>query len=69
MNEMGVLANIASLVAKQGGNISNLKITDRDRDFYTMLVDVEVRDVRHLIEILTSLRATRVVSSAERLRG
>ena len=69
LNEMGALASIASLVAKQGGNISNLKITDRDRDFYTMLVDVEVRDVRHLIDILTSLRATRVVSSAERLRG
>lgn len=68
LNEMGALANIASLVAKQGGNISNLKITERDHEFYTMLVDVEVRNVRHLIEILTSLRASRVVNSADRLR-
>ncbi|GER06358.1 GTP pyrophosphokinase [Iodidimonas muriae] len=68
LNEMGALANIASLVAKQGGNISNLKITERDHEFYTMLVDVEVRNVRHLIEILTSLRASRGVNSADRLR-
>ena len=68
-NEMGALAQIASSVAKQGGNISNLKITERDHAFYTMLVDVEVRNVRHLTDILTALRASRVVSSGERLRG
>ena len=68
-NEMGALASIASTVAKHGGNISNLKITERDREFYTMLVDVEVRGVKHLTDILTALRATRVVSSGERLRG
>jgi len=68
-NERGALAQIASSVAKQGGNISNLKITERDRAFYTMLVDVEVRNVKHLTDILTALRASRVVSSGERLRG
>jgi len=68
-NEMGALAQITSTVAKQGGNISNLKITERDRAFYTMLVDVEVRNVKHLTDILTALRASRVVTSGERLRG
>lgn len=69
LNEMGALAGICSVVAKQGGNISNLKMTERDQEFYTMLVDVEVRSVKHLTDILTALRATRVVSSGERLRG
>lgn len=68
-NEMGALAEIASTVAKQGGNISNLKITEREREFYTMLVDVEVSGLKHLTDILTALRASRVVSSGERLRG
>lgn len=67
-NEMGALASIAATVAKQGGNISNLKMTERDREFYTMLVDVEVRDIRHLTDVLTALRATRVVAEAERQR-
>jgi len=68
-NEMGALGQIASSVAKQGGNISNLKIVEREREFYTMLVDVEVRGVKHLTDILTALRASRVVSTGERLRG
>ena len=68
-NERGALASIAATVAKHGGNISNLKITERDKAFYTMLVDVEVRGLKHLTEILTALRAMRIVSGAERLRG
>ncbi|GAK33853.1 GTP pyrophosphokinase rsh [alpha proteobacterium Q-1] len=69
LNEMGALANIASVVAKRGGNIANLTIAERDREFHTMRIDVEVRDLRHLIDILASLRAIRVVNSAERLRS
>jgi len=68
-NERGALASIAATVAKHGGNISNLKITERDKAFYTMLVDVEVRGLKHLTDILTALRAMRIVSGAERLRG
>ncbi|MGF1606733.1 MAG: RelA/SpoT family protein [Rhodothalassiaceae bacterium] len=69
LNEAGTLAKIANIVAKYDGNISNLKITDRDPDFFTMLVDVEVRDVKHLSRIVSAMRANRVVSSADRLRG
>lgn len=69
LNEAGTLAKIANIVAKHGGNISNLKMTDRDPDFFTMLVDVEVKDARHLSRIVSALRANRVVSTAERQRG
>ncbi len=69
LNERGALASIAAIVAKHEGNISNLKMTERDREFYTMLVDVEVHDLKHLSNILTALRALPVVSQAERLRG
>ena len=69
MNEAGALAKIAQTVAKQGGNIANLKITDRDPEFYTMLVDIEVRNLKHLTDTSTSLRGIDVVSSADRVRG
>ncbi|MBK5912310.1 bifunctional (p)ppGpp synthetase/guanosine-3',5'-bis(diphosphate) 3'-pyrophosphohydrolase [Rhodothalassium salexigens] len=69
LNESGVLATVANMCARHEGNISNLKITDRAPDFFTIMLDVEVSDVRHLHSIISALRANRVISSAERLRG
>jgi len=69
VNEAGVLANIATTVAKHDANISNLKIVGRDPEFFTMLVDIEVRDVKHLTVIITALRTLSVVSTATRIRG
>ncbi len=69
INEAGALAKIAQSVAKQGGNISNLMIIDRDPDFYTMLIDIEVRNLKHLTDTSTALRGIDVVSSADRVRG
>jgi len=69
VNEAGVLATIAEVVAKHNANISNLKITGRDPDFFTMLVDIEVHNVKHLTLIITAFRALNVVSSAHRVRG
>jgi GTP pyrophosphokinase len=57
------------VIARQGGNISNLKITDRTSDFFEFLVDVEVGDVKHLNTIIAALNATPSVSSVKRVRG
>ena len=56
-------------IAKNHGNISNLKITNRAPQFFEMMIDVEVRDVRHLTDIIAALRATPAVNSADRARG
>lgn len=69
VNEMGVLANIATVVAKYDANISNLKIAARDPEFFTMVIDIEVRDAKHLNSIIAALRTLTVVSSVKRLRG
>ena len=69
VNEAGTLAAVTTVVAKQAGNITNLKMIDRDPEFFTMLVDVEVRDLKHLTDITTALRALKATSSVERLRG
>ncbi len=67
-NETGSLSKLTTAIAKNNGNISNLKITNRSLDFFEMLVDVEVKDVRHLGNIVAALRAVTSVSSVERER-
>lgn len=69
VNEAGVLATIADVVAKHEANISNLKIVGRDPEFFTMLVDIEVHNVKHLTSIITAFRTLGVVSTATRVRG
>ena len=68
-HEPGALAQMASVLASQGGNIVNLSMSHRDRAFHTFTIDVEVGDVAHLTNILASLRASRAVTSVERVRG
>jgi GTP diphosphokinase / guanosine-3',5'-bis(diphosphate) 3'-diphosphatase len=57
------------VIGKNGGNISNLKITNRSLDFFEILVDIEVESVRHLTTIIAALRATPVINSVDRARG
>ena len=68
-NEPGSLSQLAAVIAKNMGNISNLKITDRSAEFFQMLVDIEVADVKHLTNIIAALRVTPCISSVERVRG
>ena len=67
-NEPGSLGSLSTIIGKSQGNISNLKITNRSIDFFEMLVDVEVQDVKHLTDIVAALRAASVISSVERAR-
>jgi GTP pyrophosphokinase len=56
------------VIARNEGNISNLKITNRSMQFFDILVDIEVRDVAHLTDIIAALRATPAINSADRAR-
>jgi GTP diphosphokinase / guanosine-3',5'-bis(diphosphate) 3'-diphosphatase len=68
-NEPGSLGSLTTVIGKHAGNITNLKITNRSTDFFEILVDIEVSDVRHLTNIIAALRATPVINSVERARG
>jgi GTP pyrophosphokinase len=68
-NESGALAALTTVIGKNGGNITNLKITNRTLDFWDMLLDVYVNDTRHLSNIIAALRATPQVASVDRARG
>jgi len=65
-NEPGSLAVLTAVIGKAGGNISNLKFTNRGEDFFEMLIDIEVVDVRMLNDIMAGLRATTAINSVDR---
>ena len=68
-NEPGSLGSLSTVIGKNGGNITNLKITSRSQDYFEMLIDIDVSDAKHLTNIMAALRATPVVNSVERARG
>ena len=68
-NVPGALGDLSMVIAKNQGNISNLKITNRAGDFYDLLIDVEVKNVKHLTQIIAALRASSVTHSVDRARG
>ncbi|WP_135077858.1 bifunctional (p)ppGpp synthetase/guanosine-3',5'-bis(diphosphate) 3'-pyrophosphohydrolase [Terasakiella sp. SH-1] len=69
INEQGALGSLSMVIAKNSGNIHNLKITHRTQEFFELIIDVEVDDVRHLTNIIAALRATPEINSVERSRS
>jgi GTP pyrophosphokinase len=67
-NAPGSLAAVMTAIAANGGNIFNLKVTDRNPLYFEFTVDIEVRDVAHLQNILGALRVNDAVESVDRVR-
>jgi GTP pyrophosphokinase len=67
-NSPAALATLANAVAKQEGAIANLKIVHRQQDFFEALVDVEVKDVRHLGQVIAGLRGAAGIAQVERAK-
>ena len=68
-NNPAALATLTNAVAKQDGAISNLKVVHRQQDFFEILVDVDVRDLRHLSNVIAGLRAAKGITEVERVRA
>lgn len=68
-NEPGALSSLTTIIARNMGNISNLRIVHRSAEFFEMIIDVEVRDVKHLTNIVAALRADQAICSVERARS
>ncbi len=67
-NSPTALATLANAVAKQDGAISNLKIVHRQQDFFEALLDVEVKDLRHLGQVIAGLRGAAGIAQVERAK-
>jgi GTP diphosphokinase / guanosine-3',5'-bis(diphosphate) 3'-diphosphatase len=68
-NEPGSLGTLSTVIGRHGGNIINLRITSRSVDFWELLIDIQVDDVKHLTNIIAALRATPVINQVDRARS
>ena len=69
LHEAASLAVLTAEIARDGANITNFKITNRNADFFEMIFDIEVRSVEHLEKIINTLRTKRVIQHVERFKA
>ena len=67
-NDAGVLGRICTLIGEQSANISDLRFVDRKPDFYRLIVDIDLRDLEHLLAVMTVLEADSNVAEVGRHR-
>lgn len=66
-NRPGTLGEIAGIFGFHKANIINLRMTSRDTEFHTFEIDLEVHDLQHLMRIISALRSSEAVSTADRV--
>ncbi len=69
INEPGTLGVIAGLIGETGANIDHVQFVNRSHDVRDIVLDLEVRDLKHLSGILSQLKQSSVVSKVERVNG
>ena len=67
-NDAGVLGRICTLIGEQNSNISDMRFEEKKPDFYRIAIMIEVRDVQHLHNVVTSLSADTDVAEVVRYR-
>ncbi len=67
-NDAGVLGRLCTLIGEQNANISDMRFEDRKPDFFRLVIDVELRDRKHLSEVMLVLEAERDVAEVKRHR-
>ena len=66
-NQPGAMGHVCLLSGEQGANIDNIAIRTRKPDFFQMDMDLEVRDTKHLSDILSALKAQSFVNQVDRI--
>ncbi len=66
-NRPGTLGEIAGIFGYHKANIINLRMTARDGEFHSFEVDLEVHDLPHLMRIISALRSSEAVATADRV--
>ena len=65
----GALADVTKIIGEAQGNLTNIKTLRRSPTFFDMIIDIEVRDNRHLMSIIAALRASAYVVKVNRSRA
>ncbi|KZC22392.1 (p)ppGpp synthetase, partial [Rhodanobacter thiooxydans] len=66
INRPGVLATVAAAIAAADSNIENVEYVERDAAAATLLFALEVKNRKHLADVIRRVRRTGVVSGAYR---
>ncbi len=65
----GALADVTKIIGESQGNLTNIKTVRRSPTFFDMIIDIEVRDTRHIMSIIAALRASAFVVKVNRSRA
>ncbi|PKM07473.1 MAG: bifunctional GTP diphosphokinase/guanosine-3',5'-bis(diphosphate) 3'-diphosphatase [Gammaproteobacteria bacterium HGW-Gammaproteobacteria-4] len=66
-NKPGVLARVAAAIAERDANIDSVEYRERDDNVSVMDFVIEVRDRRHLADVIRRVRRLSVVNSVQRV--
>ncbi len=66
-NEPGALGDLSNIIAKSQGNIANINITNRTITFFDIIIDVEVKDLKHLNNVILALKSSSAISAVTRV--
>ena len=66
-NKIGSLGSLSSIIGKTLSNIRNLKITERNKDFFKIEIEIDVKDLEHLSKVLVSLRTSEFIENVARI--
>ena len=69
LNKAGVLGKICSLIGEQKANITDIKFFEERADYYIIYIELDVRNIEHLMNILSAITADEDVAEASRHRG
>ena len=69
LNKAGVLGKICSLIGEQKANITDIKFFKERADYYIIYIELDVRNIEHLMNILAAITADEDVAEASRFRG
>ncbi|MDA9231194.1 bifunctional (p)ppGpp synthetase/guanosine-3',5'-bis(diphosphate) 3'-pyrophosphohydrolase [Rickettsiales bacterium] len=65
-NQSGALADVSSAMFKRNININNIDINNRNKEFFEIVLDVEVKNSKHLDSLILSLRILDKIIEVER---
>jgi guanosine-3',5'-bis(diphosphate) 3'-pyrophosphohydrolase len=66
-NRPGALGTVSTLIGKQGGNITDVKMNRKDEELFEITLDVEVHSREQLDQIQAALRSSAIVNGVDRL--
>ncbi|MGH8041526.1 MAG: RelA/SpoT family protein [Rudaea sp.] len=65
-NKPGVLASVAAAIAERDSNIENVEYQERDQQTSTLMFTIEVRNRKHLADVMRRVRTASVVHGVYR---